>query len=431
MSDEEIALNPPKAPEIPPAVTPLRARQVRLPTTFSALRHRNFQLYFGGQLISVAGTWMQIIAQGWLVYQLSRSELTLGIVGFAAAIPALIVSPWGGVVVDRVPRRSLLIVTQTIAMLMAFILAALTFADAVRVWHVVVLAVVLGGVNAFDGPARQAFVIDMVGHEDLTNAIALNSMVFNGARVIGPAIGGMLLAAFGADWCFLINGLSFLAVIGVLLLMQVQTHPHSHAPVGPWVQLTSGLRYVREHTDLLGLLLVSLIFSVFGISYWTVLPAFVDKVLGQEALAYGTLQAVSGLGAISGGFIMARWGSDLPRGRILALTSLIFPGILVVFANTTSYPLALGLSFLLGLGFMLVFVILNTLLQLNVADNMRGRVLSLYTLTFFGFAPFGNLALGSLSEAWGIGPAVSLSAGAAAVLTVIVLVAIRRIAQLR
>lgn len=431
MPDEELALNPPKAPEVPPTVMPLRARQLRLPTTFSALRHRNFQLYFVGQLVSVAGTWMQIIAQSWLVYQLSRSELTLGIVGFAAAIPALIVSPWGGVVVDRVPRRSLLIVTQTVAMLLAFVLAALTFADMVRVWHVVVLAVILGGVNSFDGPARQAFVVDMVGHEDLTNAIALNSMVFNGARVIGPAIGGMLLAAFGASWCFLINGLSFLAVIGVLLIMQVPRHPHAHALAGPWGQLTSGLRYVKERTDMLGLLLISLIFSVFGISYWTVLPAFVDKVLGQEALAYGTIQAVSGLGAITGAFIMARWGSDLPRGRILAVTGMLFPVALLIFANTASYPLALALSLLLGLGFMLVFVILNTLLQLNVADEMRGRVLSLYTLTFFGFAPFGNLALGSLSEVWGIGPAVSLSAGIAALFTVIVLLAIPRVARLR
>jgi MFS family permease len=194
--DTNEELNPPRAPETPPEVIPLRARQVRVPRTFASLRHRNYQLYFGGQLISVAGTWMQIIAQSWLVYELTHSELTLGIVGFASAIPALIVSPWGGVVVDRMPKRSLLIITQSVAMILAFALALLTYLKVVQVWHIVLLTAVLGVVNSFDGPARQAFVIDLVGHEDLTNAIAMNSMVFNSARVIGPALGGLLLAAW-------------------------------------------------------------------------------------------------------------------------------------------------------------------------------------------------------------------------------------------
>ena len=183
------------------------------PDTFAALRHRNFQLYFGGQLISNAGTWMQVIAQGWLVYQLTHSDLALGIVGFAAAVPALIVSPWGGVVVDRVPNRTLLIITQASAMLLAFLLAALSFANVVQEWHIILLAGGIGLVNAFDGPGRQAFVVEMVGRDDLPNAIALNSLMVNSARVIGPALGGILLAVVGAAWCFTINGISFLAVI--------------------------------------------------------------------------------------------------------------------------------------------------------------------------------------------------------------------------
>jgi MFS family permease len=236
MPNELSPLTPPPAPETPPQVVPLRARQIRVPRTFAALQHHNFQLYFGGQLISVAGTWMQIIAQGWLVYQISHSELTLGIVGFASALPALLVSPWGGVVVDRVPKRSLLVVTQATAMLLAFILAALSFMGVVQVWHIVLLAGGLGFVNAFDGPGRQAFVVEMVGREDLTNAIAMNSMMFNSARIVGPAIGGLLLASVGASWCFLINGLTFLAVIAGLLAMQLQPHRPNLNTASPWKQ---------------------------------------------------------------------------------------------------------------------------------------------------------------------------------------------------
>src|ERR1700690_4527497 len=203
---------------------------------FAALRHRNYQLYFGGQLISNAGTWMQVIAQGWLVYQITHSDLTLGIVGFASAIPTLIISPWGGVVVDRVPKRTLLILTQIGAMLLAFILAALVFTNTVQEWHIIVLAAGLGVVNSFDAPGRQAFVVDMVGREDLPNAIALNSMMFNSARVIGPAMGGLLLAIIGPAWCFTINGISFFAVILGLWAMRIDSIEIKHFSGSPWKQ---------------------------------------------------------------------------------------------------------------------------------------------------------------------------------------------------
>src|SRR3990172_6478001 len=284
MTEESTAPASPVSPE-----TALRAQPSRVPKTFAAMQHRNFRLYFGGQLISVAGTWMQIVAQGWLVYQLSHSEWMLGLVGFASAVPSLLVSPWGGVVVDRVPKRKLLVITQTCAMLLAFVLAALAFGGIAQVWHIVVLAALLGVVNAFDGPARQAFVVEIVGRQDLTNAIALNSMMFNSARVVGPAIGGLLLASVGAAWCFLLNGLSFLAVIAGLLAMKLQPRPAGRGTGSPWGQLVSGLRYVLANAHLFALLMLALIFGVFGISYTALLPAFADRVLHAGAAGFSAL----------------------------------------------------------------------------------------------------------------------------------------------
>jgi MFS family permease len=363
-----------------------------------------------GQLVSLAGTWMQIVAQGWLVYQISGSEIALGVVGFASAIPALIITPWAGVIVDRVPKRNLLVATQASAMMLALVLAALTFTGVVQVWHVVVLAVCLGAVNAFDGPARQAFVVEMVGREHLSNAIALNSMTFNIGRIIGPALGGLVLAAVGAAWCFLLNGLTFVAVITSLQAMRLPPYAKQGDSASPWKQLTSGLSYVRSSPDLTALLLLALVFSVFGTSYSTVLPAFVDKVLHQGPGAFGAINAATGVGAVSAALLIARSGDHGRRGRWLMRAILIFPAILTIFVLTPIYPLALVLAAALGVGFMLTFTLINTLLQTQLADEMRGRVLSLYTLTFFGFTPFGNLFIGTMAEWIGLSPAIVLSA---------------------
>ncbi len=406
----EPEIRPRQLPNLPPEVAPLRARQFRIPKTFSALRHRDFQLYVAGQLFSTMGTWMQIIAQGWLVYQLSQSELILGIVGFASAIPALLITPWGGVVVDTVSKRKLMVITQICAMLLAFVLAALTFWEIVQVWHVVVLAVLLGVINAFDGPARQAFVVEMVGREDLSNAIAINSMTFNSARVIGPAVGGFLLATVGADWCFLINGLSFLAVIVGLLAMRVPPAPRRNAQMAPWQQLRSGVVYAARTNEVGALLLLALNLSLFGITYSTVMPAFVDRILKQGPTAFGVINMASGIGAVTAAILIARYGDRGQRGRWLGRMSLAFPVVLLLFALNTNYPMALGLSVLLGLGFMSQFTLINTLLQTQIVDEMRGRVMSLYTLTFFGLTPFGNLAIGVLSETWGLSRTLALSA---------------------
>jgi MFS family permease len=379
-------------------------------STFKALRHRNFQLYVGGQLVSLAGTWMQSIAQGWLVYQISGSEAMLGVVGFASAIPAFLISPWAGVVIDRVDKRKLLVATQVASMLLAFVLAALTFSGLVQVWHVVLLAVCLGAVNSFDSPTRQAFVVDMVGRDDLPNAIALNSMTFNAGRIIGPAFGGLLLATVGSAWCFAINGFSFMAVIISLLAMRLDQVPRQLDPNSPWQQLKSGVTYTVRHPDLRALLLLALFFSTFGIAYMTVLPAFADRVLNGGATGFGLLTSMAGLGAVTGAFVVATYGDRGYRGRILFTAAMLFPIVLALFAFNTNFLLGLFLAYLLGVGFMFQFTLLNTLLQTRVEDAMRGRVMSLYTLTLFGFSPFGNLLVGALSEAIGLSPALLIMA---------------------
>ncbi len=409
---------------------PVQKRPGETASAFAALRHRNYQLYFGGQLISNAGTWMQIIAQGWLVYQLTHSDLTLGIVGFASAIPTLLITPWGGVAVDRVPKRSLLVLTQAGAMLLAFILAALTFTNVVQEWHIVLLAAGLGVVNAFDAPARQAFVVEMVGRDDLPNAIALNSLMFNSARAVGPALGGLLLAVVGAAWCFTINGLSFLAVIIGLLAMRIAAREPVIHTESPWGQLTGGIKYVAQRSDLYGLILLSLIFSTFGISYSTILPAFVAQNLNQGAAVYGWITTATGIGAVTGAFVIANHRGLNWRGKWLTTASIGFPVLLAMFAFNSFLPISLILGVGLGVGFMVEFTMLNTLLQTRVDDRLRGRVMGLYTLTFFGFAPFGNLAVGALSERIGLSYAITLFAIIGLVLSLFILYKVPQIRKM-
>lgn len=415
----------PRAQKI--SATPARRR---VPKTFRAMQHRNFRLYFAGQLISMAGTWMQTVAQALLVYQLSHSELMLGVVGFAAAIPSLLVSPWGGVIVDRVSKRKLLVVTQSAAMVLAFILALLAFTGTVQVWHIVALAALLGVVNSFDGPGRQAFVVEMVGREDLPNAIAVNSMMFNGARVIGPAIGGVLYVALGAAGCFFLNGLSFLAVIACLLLMRLAPRERVVKGESPWRDLLQGLRFVLAHREIFALLMLALIFSVFGISYFAILPAFADQILHIDEAGYGALNSMLGVGALSTAFFIARYGDRGQRGRWLIAANLAFPIGLLLFANNTSPTIAMVLALLLGIGFMFEFALINTLLQTSVPDNVRGRVMGLYTLTFFGFAPFGNLALGQWSEIKGMSFTISISALLTLILAACVILLVPKLRRL-
>jgi len=372
---------------------------------------------------------MQVIAQAWVVYQIGHSELTLGLVAFASAIPVLVITPWAGVVVDRMSRRTLLMMTQTGAMILAFIMAALTFTNVIQQWHVIVLAALLGVVNAFDAPARQAFVSEIVTRDDLPNAIAMNSMMFNSARVIGPAVAGLTLAAVGAAWCFTINGISFLAVLIGLWLIDLPDRRMPHT-ASPWVQLVSGLRYTAAHREILTLILISLVFSVFGISYATILPAFVENTLHLGAAAYGWVNTATGLGAVTGAFLLMYGLSRGRRGKLLVAVNIAFPLILMAFAFTSTLVPALVLAFGLGLGFMTQFTTLNTLLQTRVEDDYRGRVMGLYTLTFFGFAPFGNLLIGYLGEKMGLSIAMALFAACSLILATLILIKTPQIRKL-
>ena len=299
-----------------------------------------------------------------------------------------------------------------------------------QVWHIIVLAALLGVVNSFDGPARQAFVVEMVGREDLPNAIAVNSMMFNGARVIGPAIGGVLYAVIGAAGCFLLNGLSFLAVIACLLLMRLTPRERVVKGESPWHDLLHGMRFVLAHREIFALLILALIFSVFGIAYFAILPAFADQILHIDAAGYGALNAMLGVGAVCTAFFIARYGERGQRGRWLVAANFAFPIGLLLFANNTSPTIAMFLALLLGIGFMFEFTLINTLLQTGVPDEMRGRVMGLYTLTFFGFAPFGSLAIGQWAEILGMSLTISISALLTFGLAVIVIALVPKLRKL-
>ncbi len=405
IESKEIETGLVSAPEAPAVARPA------LPKALAAFQYRNYQLWFGGQLVSLAGTWMQSIAQGWLVYQISHSEFALGLVGFAGAIPILFITPWGGVVVDRVPKRTLLVITQIIMMILAFALAALYFLNVVQVWHIVVMAALLGVANSFDAPARQAFVVEMVGREHLINGIAMNSIMFNGARVVGPALGGLLLAAVGAGWCFFFNGVSFLAVIAGLLAMRIPAAlPKPPQAASAWQQLKDGITYTAHHTDILSLLALAAVFGVFGFSYSALLPAFVDLVFHAGANGFGFLNAAVGLGAVTGAFLVAQYVDRTRRGTWVVIANVGFSILLILFAFNQNFPLALGIGFGLGVCFMTQNTNINSLLQTGVSDEMRGRVLSLYTLSFFGLAPFGSLLAGGLAQAWTLSGTVALLA---------------------
>src|SRR5579871_2285749 len=285
--------------------SPVPASSKSLPATIRALKHRNFQLFFSGQLISLIGTWMQSVAQAWLVYRLSGSALLLGSVGFASQFPVFLVAPLGGIVADRYNRQKVVIGTQVASMILAFILAALTLTNTVRVWHIFVLAALLGVVNAFDIPGRQAFLVDMVGKEDLMNAIALNSSMFNGARIIGPAIAGVLVAKIGEGWCFFANAVSYIAVIIGLMMMRV---PKREVPVrktSAWLDIKEGFEWVITTKPIFALLLLVGLVSLVGMPYAVLMPVFADKILHSGARGLGILMGSTGVGALAATLVIA------------------------------------------------------------------------------------------------------------------------------
>lgn len=389
------------------------------PEALRAMRHRNFRLYFFGQLVSLIGSWMQTTAQQWLVYRLTGSQLSLGLVTFAGFIPVLLLSLFMGVVVDRVSRRRLLLLTQSWFLLLALALAVLTFLGIVQYRHIIVLALLFGIGNALDMPARQAFNLDMVEHDDLFNAIALNSSVFNGARIIGPAIGGLVIASWGEGTAFGLNAVSFLAVIAGLLMMSLPPFQRPAQRDTGLGDLKRGLAYLVGDRQVLGLVTMVAAFSVIGFPYAVLLPVFAQDVLRIGVEGYGILLGAQGVGALAAALSLAILGDRRPKGRLLWLSRwmLVAAVALLGFSRTTALSmLALALA-----GFALIsqLAVTNTLIQLAVPDDLRGRVLSAYTWALGGFWPLGALLIGALGSWLGAGNAVLVSAGGCLVLTVV------------
>jgi MFS family permease len=366
-------------------------------TTLRALRHRNFQLFFSGQLISLTGTWMQSVAQAWLVYSMTKSALLLGSVGFASQIPVFLFAPFGGITADRVNRQRLVIATQTASMILAGILAWLTLSGRVQVWHIFVLAGLLGVVNAFDIPGRQSFLIDMVGKEDLMNAIALNSSMFNGARVIGPAIAGILVARIGEGWCFAANSISYIAVIIGLLLMKVRSVPRisNRSPIEDMIE---GFRWVNQTKIIRSLLFLIGLVSLVGMPYTVLMPVFADKILHGGARGLGILMGATGVGALFGALTLAAKTGIKGLGRWVTITCATLGISLFLFSFSTSFWLSAALLLPCGYSMMLQMACSNTLIQTIVPDHLRGRVMSLYSMMFMGMAPFGAFFGGAMAN---------------------------------
>jgi MFS family permease len=372
----------------------------RWSASLRALRHRNFQLFFSGQLISLIGTWMQTVAQSWLVYKMTGSSLLLGSVGFASQIPVFLMAPVGGMVVDRTNRHRVIVITQTASMVLALILAALTLTHHVKVWHIFVLAALLGLVNAFDIPGRQAFLIDMVGREDLMNAIALNSSMFNGARIIGPAVAGILVARIGEGWCFFANGVSYIAVIVGLLLMHIQCVRRSKTD-SPLEDIKEGFRFVSRTKPIRALLLLLGLVSLVGMPYVVLMPVFADRILHSGARGLGILMGFTGIGALMGAFTLALREGVKGLGRLVAIACGTFGISLFLFSFSRTFWLSALLLLPVGFSMMLQMASSNTLIQSMVPDALRGRVMALYSMMFMGMAPFGALLGGALADKLG------------------------------
>ncbi|EHC15966.1 MFS transporter [Fischerella thermalis] len=370
-------------------------KQVLLP----ALRSRNYRLFFAGQGISLIGTWMTQTATIWLVYSLTQSPLMLGLVGFSSQIPSFILAPFGGVFVDRFSRHRTLIGTQILSMIQSLALAILALTGVIHIWHIIVLSLFQGIISAFDAPARQAFVVDLVERqEDLANAIAINSTMFNGARLVGPAIGGLLVAGVGAAYCFLIDGLSYIAVIIALLAMRIKPQKTIASMSNPLQQIKEGFLYAFGFAPIRALLLLSALVSFFGLQYTVLVPVFAEKILQGSAETLGFLMAASGVGALAGGIYLASRKSILGLGRLIVVEPAILGIGLITFSLSRYLPLSLFTMLFVGLGTIFQVAAGNTVLQTIVEDEKRGRVMSLLTMSFLGTIPLGNLLGGALAD---------------------------------
>jgi MFS family permease len=398
-----------------------------------ALQHRNYRLFFGGQLISLIGTWMQTVAQAWLVLQLTGDPLLLGVVAAAQFLPVLLLGLFGGLIADHLPKRRTLIATQVSAMLLAFALFVLTATGNVQVWQVIVLALGLGCVNAVDMPTRQAFAVEMVGREDIGNAVALNSAMFNIARIVGPAVAGLAIGALGVDIAFLVNAISYIAVIiGLFLMREADLHSPARPPRPETVRavfanLAEGLRYVRQ-TQMVLLIVVTVgLTSLFGMNFSVLIPPLAREILHVDASGYGFLMAMNGVGSVLAALTIAFSGRTGPR--VIAAGALLLGAFEVVLALSRSYPLSLVAMFFMGVGVISLAATANTVIQLTVPDRLRGRVLSVYTTVFVGSTPIGGLLMGFIASRYGIDISVGIGGAISVACGVLAFVWLRRVSK--
>ena len=379
---------------------------------FRAFYNRSYRIYWFGNFISQLGNWVQMLARPWLVYQITGSAASLGFIAFLNAIPLLFLSLLGGVLADRSDRKRLLLVTQALYMLLAFVLAGLVWAGAVEIWHIAVLSLLGGVITSFDLPARQAMVNDMVSRDDLMNAIALNSAGFNTARILGPALAGFLVDQVGMASCFLINGLSFVAVILSLLAIRFeQRPPERKGNVGE--SIMEGLSYIRSQPRLLTLMSIVSVSSLFAIPYITLMPAVAKEVFGTDAGGMGTLLAANGFGALAGALLLARMSSGANRFSVVSVAGVSLGAALIAFSFTHSFHAAALCLAWVGISAVTQNASTNTLVQLMAPDHLRGRVMSAYMMIFQGIMPFGNLQAGFVAEHWGPSLTVRLGGGIA------------------
>jgi MFS family permease len=393
-----------------------------------ALRNRNFRVFVMGQLVSLIGTWMQSVAQSWLVYRLTGSAVLLGTVGFASQIPIFLLSPLGGVVADRHERRRVLLLTQSTMMVLAMVLAVLTLLGHIHVWHILILASMLGIANGFDIPTRQAFVVELVPRADLPNAIALNSSMFNGARVVGPAVAGIIVSAVGEGWCFFGNAVSYLAVLTSLLLLRLPKRDFAERRPSPFEDILEGFRFVAGTRPIRSLLVLLGLVSMTGMPYATLMPVMAQDVLHSGASGLGLLMGAAGTGALAGALALAWHNSLRGLGRWVGLGAVSFGTWLILFSLSRSFWLSVALLLPAGFSLLLQMSSTNTLIQSMVPDRLRGRVMSVYAMTFMGMAPLGALLAGTAADvlgapmAIGIGGGISIAGG---------LVFLLRLAELR
>jgi len=398
---------PPSGTEPESEITPIPSAELLTASPraaspgFGALHHRNFRLFVGGQLVSLVGTWMQNVAQSWLVYRLTHSELLLGTAWFCSQIAVFALGPLGGVAADRFSRHKLVIATQTCSMLQAFALAALTLSGRVQVWHILALAVLLGAINAFDMPGRQSLLIQMTSKDDLLSAISINSAVFNAARSLGPGVAGLLVAWLGEGWCFFLNGVSFLAVIGSLLAMRLAPF-QPKVDDSPWTHLVDGFRYARQHREVRRVLTVMAAATFANMPVLVLAPVFSDQIFHRGSQGLGFLMAAMGVGAVVGTVSLARSAQVSKLQPIIAYSGIGMGITTIAFALSPWYAVSLLIMPLIGYSVYRQMASANTTIQTLILDEYRGRIMSMYGMTIVGLGPFGSLASGALASRFGV-----------------------------